>query len=1090
MPAKKILFLLSTALLIVIGAFLPRDHRDDSRSLETGFINPPDSIQTSVYWYWISDNISKEGVVRDLQSMKKAGINRAFIGNIGLSDVAYGKVKMLSEEWWDILHTALKTATELNIDIGIFNSPGWSQSGGPWVKAKDAMRYLITSEINIKGPATISRVLDKPIDSFQDVRVIAYPAPKGHRQRISDRDARVTSMPRVSSLSSLLDGDNKTGIRIPTGDSMIIHLDLKEYFTARSLSIRPTERPILADLVFQVRDSAGSYHTITRSEMNRSKPDLNVGFEPYAPVVLTFPPVRGNAFRLIIKTHKRKAGNSFKELYPESGIAEVEIFTSPRVERAAEKSLAKMHPTPLPYWDAYLWKRPAEADDRAMVVDGSKVIDITRYMTKDGKLEWRVPAGDWVILRTGMTPTGTKNGPASPEATGYEVDKMSREHVRMHFDAHMGEVLRRIPAADRKSFKVVVQDSYEMGGQNFTDGFIEEFNRKFGYDPTPCLPVYQGIVVNSQESSDRFLWDMRRMVADKLAYDYVGGLRDASHQHGLTTWLENYGHWGFPGEFLMYGGQSDEISGEFWSEGTLGDIENRAATSCGHIYGKTKISAESNTCAGNAFSRYPATIKQRGDRFFAEGINNTLLHVYITQPYEDRNPGINAWFGNEFNRKNTWFSQMDLYTLYLKRTNFMLQQGLNVADVAYFIGEDAPKMTGITDPALPVGYQFDYMNAEVILKYMTVRNGMISLPSGTQYRMMVLPKLETMRPEVLSKIRQLVMQGALILGPAPQRSPSLQDQPNADRQVKQMAKDLWGDVDGVKVKSRRYGKGMVMNGLDMQQAFALIKLIPDCRVPEDLSIHYGHRITKQAHIYFLSNQTAETRIIQPAFRVQGLQPELWEATTGDRRVLPSYRQENEATVVPLKLAPYESVFIVFRNPGKGSTSVDLKLNDPEPTMVDGLKGPWTVRFDAMQRGPEAPVTFDTLMDWTRSKDDRIKYYSGTAFYSNRFVLNSHASGDKLMIDLGSVTAMAKVKINGQYAGGVWTAPYQLDISRWVRRGSNDIEIEVVNTWVNRLIGDSKLPKEQRKTWCSVNPYKPESQLQPSGLTGPVRVLKF
>ncbi len=214
------------------------------------------------------------------------------------------------------------------------------------------------------------------------------------------------------------------------------------------------------------------------------------------------------------------------------------------------------------------------------------------------------------------------------------------------------------------------------------------------------------------QESDRFLWDLRRLIADKVAYDYVGGLRSVSHKYGLTTWLENYGHWGFPGEFLMYGGQSDEIGGEFWSEGDLGDIENRAASSCGHIYGKNRISAESNTSSGNSFARYPAVIKQRADRFFAEGINNTLLHVYISQPYEDKNPGVNAWFGTEFNRKNTWFSQIDIYITYLKRVNFMLQQGLNVADVAYFIGEDAPVMTGITDPPLPIGYQFDYINAE------------------------------------------------------------------------------------------------------------------------------------------------------------------------------------------------------------------------------------------------------------------------------------------------------------------------------------------------------------------------------------------
>ena len=352
MPAKKILFFLSTALLIVIAAFIPRGHHDDSRSLESGFTNPPDSIQTSVYWYWISDNISKEGVVRDLQSMKKAGINRAFIGNIGLSDVEYGKVKMLSEEWWEILHTALKTATELNIDIGIFNSPGWSQSGGPWVKAKDAMRYLISSEINIKGPTTISRVLDKPIDSFQDVRVIAYPAPKGYGLKIDAQRATISSIPQVSGLAMLFDGDRKTGISLPAVDSMVVNIDLEENFTARSLSVRPTEHPMLADIELQVKQGSGPFKALTRFELNRSRPDLNVGFEPYAPVVMTFPPAEGSSYRLIIKTQKRKAGNSFKEMYPESGIAEVEIFASPRLERAAEKSLAKMHPTPLPYWDA------------------------------------------------------------------------------------------------------------------------------------------------------------------------------------------------------------------------------------------------------------------------------------------------------------------------------------------------------------------------------------------------------------------------------------------------------------------------------------------------------------------------------------------------------------------------------------------------------------------------------------------------------------------------------------------------------------------------------------------------------------------
>jgi len=1055
--------------------------------LAEGFISPADSMQTAVYWYWISDNISKEGVVKDLHAMKGAGINRAFIGNIGLDDVPYGKVKMLSEEWWGILHTALRTATELDIEIGIFNSPGWSQSGGPWVKAENAMRYLTASETRVSGPVKFSQKLDKPIDIFQDVKVIAYPAPKNGRLVLDKSNCKVTSHPEVSGLSKIVDGDKTTGIVFPDEEAFSVDFQANKEFTARSLSLQTLDIPLKADVLFQVKSETGEYATIKDFEIDRSNPSLNVGFVPYAPVVVSFPATTATEFRIIINQEMPGGWYAGWLQGRTSGIAEIAISAAPRVERFAEKTLAKMFSEPLPYWEEYQWPRQAGVDDKELLIDPSSVQDISKFMMVDGSLTWEVPEGDWVILRTGMTPTGTKNGPASPEATGYEVDKMNKAHAEKHFYGHMGEILERIPEADRNCFKVVVQDSYETGGQNFTDGFLEEFELVYGYDPLPFLPVYQGFVVSSQQDSDRFLWDMRRLVANKVAYDYVAGLREVSHKHGLTTWLENYGHWGFPGEFLMYGGQSDEIGGEFWSEGELGDIENRAATSCGHIYGKTKIWAESNTCGGQAFSRYPASIKQRGDRFFAEGINSTLLHVYIHQPYEDKNPGVNAGFGNPFNRKNTWFSQMDVYTRYLKRSNYMLQQGLNVADVCYFIGEDAPKMTGVTDPALPVGYQFDYMNAEVIVRDMTVKDGLITLPHGTQYKMMVLPKLETMRPEVLVKIKQLVKEGAVIMGPAPNRSPSLQNQPEADREVQAMASELWAGVDGVNVKSGEFGKGLILDGLDMKEALALINCLPDCKLPEDNSIHFGHRTLGKGEIYFLSNQTEEDQDITPEFRVRGLQPELWEATTGYMRDLPAYELKDQITAVPLKLAPYESVFVVFIRPAGEAKVKGLKANYPEPRLISDLKTPWTVNFDPVQRGPEEAVIFETLTDWADSEDEGVKYYSGTAFYHNIFNIDELRENEKFFIDLGALTAMARVTVNGIDAGGVWTAPYRLNIGEFVKEGENSLGIELVNTWVNRVIGDMKLPVAERQTWAPHLPYTAESPLQPSGLFGPVRI---
>lgn len=991
------------------------------KAIETGFITIPDSVQTSIYWYWISDNISKEGVVRDLESMKKVGINRAFIGFIGLDDVPYGKVKFFSAEWWDILHIALKTATRLNIEIGIFNSPGWSQSGGPWVKPAQAMRYLTSSTLAVKGPVLLQQQLLQPEKNFQDVRVIAYP-------QIED-----TTSLRVSGITF----KEKRTVNF-TGNSV---------YTVRSVIIQPTNRGMALDGILQVQ-TKDSFQTIKTFKLDRSNTALNVGFKPYGPAYISIPATTAKQFRLILTP-----------VSSECDIAEIKLTATPVVENYIEKTLAKMFQTPLPYWDAYQWKPQPVVEDKRYLIDPSKVINISSFMSADGTLKWNVPAGNWVIERCGMTPTNVTNSPAVPEATGLETDKMSKEHIEAHFNAFLGEIIRRVPAEDRKTWKLTVQDSYETGGQNWTDNLIESFKTTYGYDPTPYLPVMQGKVVGSEDASDRFLWDLRRFIADNVAYKYVAGLREISHQHGLKTWLESYGHWGFPGEFLQYGGQSDEVGGEFWSEGNLGDIENRAASSCAHIYGKTKVSAESFTGADAPFSRYPAMMKQRADRFFTEGINNSLLHVYIEQPYENKVPGVNAFFGNEFNRFNTWFYDMDIFLKYLKRCNFLLQQGLYVADVAYFIGEDAPKMTGIQDPALPKGYSFDYINAEVIKTRMSVQDGKLVLPDGMSYRVLVLPQLETIRPELLQKIRELISQGAIVLGPKPLRSPSLQHYDTADHEVEKLASELWNG------RIHKFGKGMVIDGLSLEEVFDMMKLTPDVSNTEALFIH---RTLKDGDVYFISNQRNQTVEINPVFRIRGRNPELWDPVSGSVKDIPSFTSNAVSTSVPLKLAPLESAFVVFRNNKQPVVSSAVS------SFID-ISGPWQLTFNLT-------VTFDTLQDWSLHPDDSIKYYSGAVYYRHNFTV---PASKRVLLHLGDVRAIAKVKVNGIVVGGVWTAPYVLDITKAVKKGDNQLEVKVVNTWVNRLIGDSKLPKAERKTSLNYNPYKPDSRLQSSGLLGPV-----
>ncbi|MEC3878465.1 glycosyl hydrolase [Parapedobacter sp. 10938] len=1047
----------------------PDTKQADWDTMASIFAEAPDSIQTTVFWYWISDNLSKEGVIKDLHAMKRVGINRAFIGNIGLDDLpegAYGKVKLFTDEWWDILHTALKTAGELDIDIGIFNSPGWSQSGGPWVQPGQAMRYLAAADTLLMGGKAFSGLLPVPEGDFQRVDVLAFRVPEGYRASLANAHPTIQST-AVQSPAGLMDNNRTTEVRVAGGQSTAFTFSVDEPFTARSLTVVPARRNMGVGVTLEVEEN-GAFRKVRSFDIDRTNNMLSVGFEQYAPVSVSFEATTGRVFRLVVDNVRGDAG-----------IAEVELTATPRVERFKEKSLARMHPTPLPYWHDYQWEQQVEPED-GYTVSPDSVLDLTDRVDSNGVLSWDVPGGEWLLLQTGMVPTGVTNAPASPEGRGLEVDKMNHEHVLKHFDAFLGEILRRVPAADRKTFKVAVQDSYETGGQNWTDGFADKFKDAFGYDPIPYIPVFYGHVVGSQDRSDRFLWDVRRFVADKIAYEYVGGLRDVSHKHGLTIWLQNYGHWGFPGEFLQYGGQSDEVSGEFWSEGELGDIENRAASSAAHIYGKNKVSAESFTAAGNTFGRYPAMFKQRGDRFFAEGINNTLLSVYIHQPYEGKLPGMNAWFGNEFNRLNTWYDDMDGFIDYLKRSNYLLQQGRYVADVAYFIGEDAPKMTGVQDPTLPKGYSFDYINAEVILNRVTMEDGRFTLPDGLSYRVLVLPKLETMRPEVLRRIEQLVEAGGIVLGPRPVRSPSLSDYGTADQVIREIADRMWGGPDGGQQTSHAYGKGLVLDGLDMQEALDKAGVVPDVTLEEGDPVVFIHRTLPDGDIYFISNQADAKIQVNPTFRIAGKQPELWDAVHGTLRDLPEYTQKGAGTTVPLELDAYESAFIVFRRaavPAGGQNFPGAEEEVP-------VSGPWQVTF----MKPDSTTftrQFDTLVDWSTQPDTAVAYFSGSAYYTKDLPAVQLADGGRIHLDLGNVVAVAKVKVNGQDVGGVWTPPYRLDITDAWQEGNNTVEIKVVNTWANRLIGDWRLPADQRSTWTIVNPYSAESPLHRSGLLGPV-----
>jgi hypothetical protein len=1115
----------------LLGCLLLSCNRQDSPDLAGGFVTPPGSVDPWTYWFFYNDHISREGIDLDLAAMKEADIRTALLFTHVSMGGNTGEVKALTEDWWELVKYAIRRAGEEGIDIGLFNCFGWSQSGGPWNSLEQSMRHLVAPEIQLRGPADISRVLPVPAGFFQDVRVLAFPTPAEDDHKIRLSTASMDGIPAAGVLANALDGDTATVFHFPEaalgpGDSMLIEIRTREPFLARSLRLFPSDDQFWVDCELWVKNNLGRFESVRKFHFQRPPGGgiMDIGPLHNGPASIAFPALTSDHYRLVFKNfsyhpHFGRAGSR-------PGFREIEISGAYRLDHYVEKQLSKVFPMPLPAWDSYLWDPPHPAENPALTVSPDRVVDLSDRM-KDGVLDWQVPEGDWTVLRICMVPTGAINAPVLPEAEGPEIDKLSRELAFHQFDGFAGRLIREIPEEERKALKYLVIDSYEKGSQNWTDDLEVPFREAYGYDPIPYLPVLSGRAVGSADQSERFMWDLRRLIADRVSFEYVGGLREISNRHGLKLWVENYGHWGFPGEMLQYGGQADIVSGEFWTKGTLGSIELRAAASSAHTYGKTIVCAESFTSSAPHYVSHPWFFKLRGDWSFCEGVNLTLLTEYLHQPYTDRVPGINAWFGTAFNRNNTWFFDLDSWVRYIKRCNFLLQQGLYVAELAYFIGEDAPKMTGITEPAPPPGYSHDLINGDVILERLQVRDGRFVLPDGISYKLLVLPPLDNMRPELLEKIRDLVRAGGHVYGPPPTRSPSLQDYPGADDRLQALAGELWQDCDGKQITSASLGKGGIFWGMPLDRVMKLLETPPDISMGDRPEVHWIHRATGLEDIYFLSNQSEETIRFEPVFRVRGKQPECWDAVSGTMEKRAMYEATDSGTRLPLELGPRASVFVIFRDPpgirdplqeilregkitapngflSEGDILFRLRENGrylirsasgkekkfelsdiPEPLIVTG---PWEVRFSPGWGAPES-TTFRELMNWTDSEDPGIKHYSGKAAYSKEIELPENLFGGdrRILLDLGEVGNIAHVKVNGTSLGRYWHFPMEIDISEVAKPGSNSLEITITSTWSNRLVGDAKYP-DQARTWLATDLRLTGSEeLVPSGLMGPVRV---
>jgi alpha-L-rhamnosidase len=713
-------------------------------------------------------------------------------------------------------------------------------------------------------------------------------------------------------------------------------------------------------------------------------------------------------------------------------------------------------------------------------------------MKSDGYLEWAPPPGEWKVVRMGYSLLGYTNRPDAPQMTGLEADKLNGEDVKAYIDTLLGKYRSLLGPQLGGQVKYMTIDSYEVGAQNWTEGIIAEFSKRRGYDPTPWLPVLTGRVVESPKASDEFLWDFRKTLGELMVDNHYGTMQKEINGHGLKSYVESHES----GRVMSPDGmevkkRADIPMGAMWTQqfGTNPeqygyDADDKETSSVAHVYGQNLAAAESLTAGLGAWAWSPATLKPTVDKELAEGINRFVIHTSVHQPMVGPGtaPGLGlAQFGQWFNRNETWAEQAKPWVEYMGRSSYMLQQGKYVADVLYYYGEDNNVTFLFRDklPPVPLQYSFDYINPDGLMHEFDVKDGGITTKAGMSYRVLGLdPYSKNMSLPVLKAIEELVKKGAVIAGPKPTADVSLADD---HAEFNRVADELFGDGSGV----HSVGAGKVFAGATVAEALSALKVAPDfAHSSPEKEIDFVHRGTAGADVYWVDNRNDAALMVDGTFRIAGKVPELWIPETGETRAV-SYTIADGKTTVPLKLDPWGAVFVVFRKAAKEASHQEPVMTE---TVLATLDGTWPIAFEA-GRGAPPSGTLAKLESWTESENVGVKYFSGMGTYTKWVQAPAGWLGKgQVWIDLGDVKNLAEVKVNGVSLGVVWHAPYRVDVTKALKAGANKLEITVTNAWVNRLIGDQQ-PGAKQYTFTTFKPYTKDSALLPSGLLGPVRMVR-
>ncbi len=756
------------------------------------------------------------------------------------------------------------------------------------------------------------------------------------------------------------------------------------------------------------------------------------------------------------------------------------------IQNLAEKSMAKTLFFSAPDTSPLLTDVPAEPGEEDVRVDG--VVDLTAKLKPNGALDWDAPAGDWRILRFGCTVGDhSRVSTCSDGWNGYALDVLDRDAFKRYWDAVVEPLIADAGPLAGKTLKYLHTDSWEVEAINWTPTLREEFKKRRGYDMTAFLPVVAGAIVNNRDESNRFLFDFRKTLGDLAVDHHFAPFREWSHKHGIDIHPESGGPHAVPIDAQRCLGQDDAPMSEFWAWSwthRVGDKNRffvKQPASAAHTYGHPLVLAEGFTTIGPHWQETLwDNLKPAFDHALCEGLNRLVWHAFVCSPDEMGIPGQQYFAGTHLNPKVTWWSKSAPFFSYINRCQFMLQQGLFVADVCYYYGDHVPNFAQLraSDPArLGAGYDYDVITEEAILTRLSVKDGRVVLPDGMSYHVLVLPERKAISRAVLRKVNELVEAGATVIGSKPIEATGLADFSKADAEVKKIADELWGG---------KTGKGRVISGKTTREFLMADGVKPDFEfsgAKEGAEIGYIHRGDGGAEIYFVANRAKRPESLQATFRVAGKAPELWDAVTGERRFAAAYSQADGRTTLPIEFAPCGSVFVVFREPAAAHPAKGGS-NYPTFTPAQEITGPWTVKFDPKWGGPDS-ATFDQLVSWTTRPEQGIRFYSGTAKYRKTFDLPAGLAGKPLSLDLGNVRELAEVRINGKSLGVVWAPPFRVDLPANMKPTGNVLEIEVVNFWPNRIIGDAALPPEKRLTKTNIRKLTKDTPLIESGLLGPV-----